>query len=210
MATACGQGDSAADSPAVVHIVCDRDGTTKLDTSVVVAERDGVHVVVTNQLREPVSILGGLGFDASPGTSRWTLQIAPGDHAAGCWPYSEHGTNEPPTVPLEVTDPNRLYTPRPSLECSVDDQWTSVFDYYDFSEGATDPVEAVRGGIHGLRPTDSIAVGAWGYPDAPDDGGVSVVVERDENVVAIIGVSRGGNGRWVVAGGDGCSEAVDL
>jgi hypothetical protein len=134
IATACGRGNSAADSPGVVHIVCDRDGTTKVDTSVVLAERDGVHVVVTNRLDEPVSLVGGLGFDASPGTSPWTLQIAPAQHAVGCWPYSQHRSDEPPTVPLEITDPNNLYVVRPTLDCSVDDHWTAVFDYYDFPE----------------------------------------------------------------------------
>jgi hypothetical protein len=192
----------------VARIVCEADGSTSVLTPEVIAQRDGVHLVVENKLNEPASLTGGFGLDVDPGVSEWTLQVGPGDRPIACWPFSEHGSgDEPGTIPLQVLDPERLYVAPAELECQGDEQWASILDFQDSSSGiAADPVDAVRRSISGLESDDVISLHRSGYPEAGDQDGLTVVVSRDERAVTIFGLTLGDDGRWLINGGRGCAS----
>jgi len=199
--------------PDVARILCEADGATSVLTPQVVAQRDGVHLVVDSRLDEPASLVGGFGFDVDPGASEWTLQTGPGDRAVACWPFSEHGNgDEPQTVPLQVLDPEGMYMAPAELECPGDARWSSILDFIDLSSGiSADPVEAVRQSFGGLEPGDEVSVHRSGYPEADDEGGAKVIVRRDGQSVAIFGLTLADDGRWLLNGGQGCaSVAVDF
>lgn len=213
--TACGRLENLdrteADPsvPDVARITCEADGTTSVATPEVIAQLDGVHLVVTNQLAEPASITGGFaGFDASPGVSDWILQIAPGDHGVACWPFSQHGTGDVPSaIPIEVLDPNGMYVPPTELECEGGQQWSSIYDYVDLSSGnATDPVDAVRDSVTNLGSNDVLTLARSGYPEADREGGATVVLRRDDRVAVIFGLTQAHDGGWLIAGAEGCGD----
>jgi hypothetical protein len=200
-----GNGDPLSD---VARIVCEADGSTFVLTPRVLAQRDGVHVIVDNQLDEPASLIGGFGFDVDLGVSEWTLQAGPGDRAVACWPFSEHGGgDEPGTVPLQVLDPEGLYVPPAELECPDNKQWSSVLDFLDMSAGiAANPVDAVRRSINGLDSGHVVSESRSGYPEADNEGGSTVVVSRDGRAVAIFELTLADDGRWLINGGRGCAN----
>lgn len=205
-----GDGESA---PPVGRIVCEADGSASVLTPEVLAQRDGVHLVVDSRLDEPASLVGGFGFDVDPGLSEWTLQTAPGNRAVACWPFSDHGSGEEPdTVPLQVLDPDGLYAPPAELECPDGEQWATILDVLDMTTGISDdPVEAVRQSIRGLEPGDVVSLSRSGYPDADTEGQGTVVVNRDGLAVALFRVSLADDGRWLLNGGQGCaSVGVDF
>lgn len=53
--------DSEA-TPTVARIICEADGSTSVLTPEVLAQRDGVRLVVDSRLDEPASLIGGFGF----------------------------------------------------------------------------------------------------------------------------------------------------
>lgn len=184
--------------PEVAQIVCDADGTTVVLTPEVAVQEDGVHVHVENRLDEPASV-GGLAFDASPGTSDITLATPPGGVDVACWPFSEHGGKQPPQTPMRIVDARRLYT-SPELECSAGTSWGSVLDYIAGTDGTqTDPVTLARDILRGLRPGDELEPA--GYPAAP----IGVRVVREGRTVAIVKFERTADDALLVAGGGGCT-----
>lgn len=215
---ACAEAPPAAQgggeaTPDVGRIVCEADGSTSVLTPAVLAQRDGVHLVVDSRLDEPASLIGGFGFDVDRGISEWTLQTAPGDRAVACWPFSDHGSGEEPeTVPLQVLDPDGLYVPPAELECPDDQQWATILDFIEMATGISDdPVEAVRHSIRGLDPGDVVSLTRSGYPESDTKGQGSVVVSRDGRAVAIFGVTLADDRRWLISGGRGCaSDGVDF
>ena len=77
-------------------LTCGADGSTSVSDDSVQAQPDGVHLQVVNEYDEPVSVGG---FDADPGTTKWTLHEAPGRFELSCWPFSQHGSgDEPPST----------------------------------------------------------------------------------------------------------------
>jgi hypothetical protein len=200
-------------TPTVARIICEADGTTSVLTPEVLAQRDGVHLVVDSRLDEPASLIGGFGFDIDPGLSEWTLQVGPGNQAVACWPFSDHGSGEEPdTVPLQVFDPEGLYVAPAELECTDGTQWAKILDFIDMTTGiADDPVDAVRQSIEGLQPGDDVSLHRSGYPEADTQGQGTVIVTRDGRAVALLGVSLADDGRWLINGGQGCaSSGVDF
>lgn len=197
------------ETPTVARIVCEADGTTSVPTPEVLAQRDGVHLVVDSRLDEPASLIGGFGFDVDPGVSEWTLQTGPGNQAVACWPFSDHGSGEEPdSVPLQVLDPDGLYVAPAELECSGDMQWATILDFLDMTTGISDdPVDAVRRSIEGLQPGDGVSLHRSGYPEADTEGQGSVIVNRDGRAVALFGVSMADDGQWLINGGQGCADS---
>jgi len=212
---ACAESSPAAHSregestPTVARIVCQADGSTSVLTPEVLAQPDGVHLVVESRLDEPASLIGGFGFDVDPGVSEWTLQTGPGDLAVACWPFSDHGSGEEPdTLPLQVLDPDGLYIAPAELECSNGMQWTTIMDFIDMTTGISDdPVDAVRQSLRGLQAGDVVSLHRSGYPEADTQGHGTVVVSRDGRAVALIGLSLADDGRWLLNGGQGCANS---
>ena len=195
--------------PEVARITCEADGTTSVSTSEVLAQPDGIHVVVLNQLDEPASLTGGFAnFDVSPGSSDWVLQTAPGDHGVACWPFSEHGLGElSHSIPIAVRDPTRMYVPPADLECDGEMQWFSHLDYARPVEGvAPDPVDAVRRSVETLAAGDVLSLARSGYPEAQNEGTARVLLNRDARTVVIFSLMQGDDGGWVISAADGCAE----
>lgn len=200
-----------ATRPEVARIVCEADGSTSVLTPEVVAQPDGVHVVVDNELDEPASLIGGLGFDVDPGTSAWTVQVGPGDRSVACWPFGDHGADETPAlVPLHVLDTEGWFVPPAELACGR--QWSEIRDFVDLSSGLADhPVEAVRDQANGLEPSDVLEIHRAGYPEADPGKEATVVVSRDGRPVVLASLTRADDGRWLVSGGSGCADvAINL
>jgi hypothetical protein len=119
-----------------------------------------------------------------------------------CWPFSDHGSgDEPPTVPLQVLDPEGTYVAPAQLECPGDEQWSSIYDFIDLSTGiSADPVQSVRESVKGLEPADDVSVHRSGYPEADNEGGATVVLRREDRLVAIFGLTLADDGRWLLHG----------
>lgn len=199
------RGD-AASSPVpvdnVLDVTCREDGTTVLQDSEVVAQRDGVHFRVDNRAGEFVS-LNGTGMDFSEGVSEEALRVEPGDVRIACWPGSMHGGPEPERLPITIHDPDGHWVPA-ELECPRDKLiQDSILDYASHSAGEHgDPVDIARDALKGLEEGDRIFTA--GYPEAEYR---DVAVERDGETVAIVGFSPTDDGGWVIGGYSSCPSS---
>ena len=190
----------------VAHVVCEKDGSTSTSTPDVIARTDGVHVQVTSRLDEPASMLG-LGYDVSPGVSKWVSSYGPGVLQVACWPFSEHpgGDPEPVRIPVTVYDPAGLFVDW-QLQCSDEDDGTMLdirlLASPDGRKNASITAEEARPLIKGLREDDEVAI--TGYPGEVHQG---VVVIRDGRAIARVGFSFEGE-RWIQAGGFVCGGPI--
>ncbi len=189
-----------SDATALAVIECGADGSTTIRTPRVSAQADGVHVRVVSHLDEPASI-NGWGFDVDSGASRWTLGSRPGVVQTACWPFSDHGNEEPATQPIEILDASGLFVDG-ELDCEggVSMGWTA--DYASPPDEDAPPItpEEARSELRGLRPSDEVRYA--GYPEDPDP---SIIVVRDGRVIASIGFARY-DGAWSAGGGQVCDE----
>ena len=152
-----------------------------------------------SHLDEPASI-NGWGFDVDAGTSRWTFGSRPGVVETACWPYSDHGKEEPATKPIEILDPSGLFVDG-ELDC--EGMWSSsVSDYASEPDADAPPIplDEARAMLRGILPGDEVRYA--GYPREPDP---SVIVVRDGRVIASLGFARFG-GEWSSPGGSTCVD----
>jgi hypothetical protein len=179
-------------------IECEADGSTTIGTPQVLARPDGVHVRVVSRLDEPASI-NGWGFDVDTGSSRWTFGSRPGVVQTACWPFSDHGKEEPATQPIEIVDPSGLFVDG-ELDCGDGVAIAWVGDYVSAPDEDAPPItlEEARSVVRGLEPTDEVR-----YAGYPEDPAPSVIVLRDGRVIASIGFARF-DGEWSAPGGEVC------
>jgi hypothetical protein len=194
-------GSDPADVPDVAEVVCEADGSTTVRTPEVLVQPDGVHVHVLSRLDEPAQVVG-LGRDVDAGETGYVTQVAPGRVAVACYPYSQHETVEdPPTTPMEILDPDGLYTDG-DVECSG----SMVEMIADFAEppleGQRVPLPAVRAEIRGLDDDDEVL--HVGYPEQPD---ARVAVRRDGQVVATFSFVTFDGEEWVIEGSSICESS---
>jgi hypothetical protein len=206
LGTACANEPSEAaptgsSATSTVRIVCEADGSTTLLTPEVHVRPDGFTLRVRSDLNEPASI-NGFGMDVDPGATESVTTTPPGRLEVACWPFSEHGSQEPPTQTLTISDPEGLYVSA-DLECPSGDDgaWTDVLDYASPVKGSfASPIDAAAEYLS-LEPTDELRQA--GYPEQQS---APVIVVRDGDVVASVGVALANNGKWYVAGANGCSS----
>lgn len=185
----------AAGIPTRAELTCAADGSASLSTDTLQPQPDGVHIRVINEFDEPVSVEG---FDASPGTTKWVFSRGPGTMELTCWPFSEHGSgNDPSIITLEIVDPLGLYVDG-SLPCEINSSTTVEWVEEPVDEGPP-PFEVARKVIDGLGPDDVLRLD--GYPE--QEGG-SVIVIRDGEIVANYGISRFRGKPWNVTSGSAC------
>lgn len=190
-----GPWSPAPDIATRAELTCASDGTTTLSPSAVQPQLDGVHLRVTNQFNEPVSVEG---FDANPGVTNWVLTQGPGTMELMCWPFSDHGSgDEPRRVPLEIVDPLGLYVDG-TVPCEIDAITTVDWAKSPIDEGPP-PLGIARDIIKGLRPDDVLRIA--GYPE--QEGG-SVVVIREGEIIASYGIKRFEGEPWAVVAGRAC------
>jgi hypothetical protein len=160
----------APDIATRAQLTCATGGTAALSTDTLQPQPDGVHIKVTNELDEPVSVAG---FDADPGTTNFVFTGGPGTMELMCWPFSEHSSGEEPDrLSLEVVDPLGLHVDG-ELPCEIESHTISEYFEAPVDEGPP-PLDVARRVIEGLLPDDVLRVG--GYPE--QEGG-SVIVVRD-------------------------------
>jgi hypothetical protein len=194
--------DSGAATPSAIPseftLTCSADGSSSLSDAAVQARPDGVHLRVVNEYDEPVSVGG---FDADPGTTRWTVAEAPGRFELSCWPFSQHGSgDEPPSTAIEVVDPSGLFVPG-ELDCPGESM-SGMPDYVQApAESGPPPLDIARESIYGLRSTDIVQIA--GYPEQEN---APVIVIRDDTVIASYGFVRFDGQPWSIAGGSVCSD----
>ena len=194
---------SVPEAPDVAHITCRADGSTHLATPDVLAQRDGVHIVVRSQLDEPASI-NGLGFDVNPGRSTWVAGQA-GMLGVACWPFSEHGTRPPPTSRLTVLDPQGWWVDG-ELQCTDHDDGAALdIELVGSAEGSDErsiSLDEARALIPGLASDDELILPGW----AGSSHDVVVVV-REGRRIATVGFDFV-DGAWVQRGGEVCGGQI--
>jgi len=181
--------DVGTEAPSEITMTCDGE-TTKLDSSVVEAKADGVHVAIVNtsgmDLGYTVSLRSGGGFGASAPRTEKTLVLSlpPGDLAIGCPDPRSEDDPSAGLPSLRVIDPEGYYLPK-ELECTSE---TASGSSHDYTEGATgdkrNPVEIVAERFEDeLAPEDEVV--RAGYPD--EGGDPTIAIRREgRTVVAVL------------------------
>jgi hypothetical protein len=186
--------------PDVAEIVCEADGSTTVRTPEVVVQPDGIHVHVVNRLDEPASV-NGFGFDIDEGDTTHVTGRAPAVIQTACWPFSQHGGEEPTTTPLEVLDPEGIYVDG-EIECTGMAS-SMIADFFkEPLDAGPVPLDVAREEIRGLRPEDEVV--HLGYPERRDR---AVAVARDGAIVATFNFVTFDGEKWHVASNEICSSA---
>jgi hypothetical protein len=179
---------SAADEPAadVARIVCSED-TVLVETPMVRAQRDGVHLAFDNpehlwgfELRHESAPHGSSVGGAFQGRSdTTTFSLRPGEWTVACLRASDSAYYDPEaaTALLTVVDPNSLYVPW-DLSCGFGEQFRMKV-----AVAEDEKAEGVFRRVSGVRPTDEFR--KPNYPDSPQYG-PTVIVFRDGVAVARI------------------------
>ncbi|MGH2631257.1 MAG: hypothetical protein ACRDHI_11975 [Actinomycetota bacterium] len=140
-------------------------------------------------------------MDVSPGKRSDVLSIEPGLLDVACWPFSQHGSTEPTTTPLEIVDPDHLYVD-PALDCGGGMIGSTISDF--ISPGPKEgviPLEEARRQIGGLSADDQVIYGGY-----PAQRARPVLVVRDDAVIASISFGLSGSD-WVHMGSSVCDES---
>ena len=208
---ACGERDASTDpaeaAPRTARIVCDDDGTT-LETPVVAARPDGVHIDVENHSSSDASFTfqyegGGGGRSTKPnGVRRYVETFPPGRVSVGCLIFrSPSDVGEPDMKALTVTDPHGHFTSM-KLDCVEAVHGSGGAPGAYSTDDRKELIEAVRDAWReDLRPGDVVEIG--GYPRSPN--GTYVRVVRDGRVVASATYLWDG-GTWGDNGYSACSD----
>lgn len=150
------------------HVVCEA-GSTNVVTPVVIAQPDGVHILVEN--REPVHL--GFAYEGSEGSeaggdnadrgeSRHVKTLAPGEVRVRCLPPAPDTGSTEEWATFQVIDPRRLWVPH-ELDCNFSGGSDGGY-YAEPPKGdPRDPVEIAREDL-AAKPGDEVKVA--GYPEA--------------------------------------------
>ncbi len=172
----------------VAGFTCDSTGTIAPSSLTVDAQRDGVHVAVTNTADERIwfTVSGGESSTyfvnqggADPGErGEIVLGLPPGDAKVSCVLDSMRGIDTSPVADLLVKDPTGSYVPI-GMDCPKSNQTSG--DAASAVRFQGDPVEVARQHLSGLEYDD--AVERAGYPMDSEKPIVRVV--RNGDVVAM-------------------------
>lgn len=196
--------------PDVANVTCEG-ATITVDTSVVAAQPDGIHIGVTTigdttvafhvaEDTGPDSAVSSQGRGTSDPTGEIVLTSAPGRYVLSCTAPQEGGIG---IMSLDVVDPNGSFVPD-EPECSNGEAWGMSPAYAPGAAGDRgDPVEIARMRLTGLEDGD--AVERAGYPQATGTAIVRVV--RDGTVIAKAELFDDGQGGWLLSGLQGCGDA---
>ena len=203
VALACGRDASVEPAPTrsypdVAQVRCGPDGSTKVETPTVQARPDGVHVDVLvppdSELAFIVWESGGRNAEDGP----FVFPVPPGRmHVACLDPYEDDAGDDSLYRSIEVVDMNAVY-----VDATMRCKYTGVGGEHPGPSLGSDPVEATRGFLHGLVPTDEIE--RVGYVARPSDA--RVAVRREGEVVAILTLEPV-DGGWGWIGFTSCPEA---
>lgn len=198
---------SSEDAATVARIVC-RGGTAAVETPIVRARSDGVHLQIdadVEALKFSVEIdRGGTeGWELTPSTTypfAWTSWLPPGKVRAQCR-TSAGVTNR---AAFEVIDPEGLWHDD-RLGCIESGDFDSRGGSFGFYADVNPLPEAIARAVTGVRASDSISYS--GYPQFFEQPGpLSYRIVRDGQVVAVLGISSY-DGRWFTDGVFSCNTS---
>ena len=152
---------SAEPAQDAARIRCETDGTTTVETAVVRAQADGVHIVTVNETgAERALAVDTVGGDnAGPGTSETVWAVPPGVVRVACYDSTTGPAPDNAFVALTVVDPDGTYVPT-DLDCT--DATVGSGSYPAGAPGwVGDPVDLTRLLLAGSHP--EYAVEAAGY-----------------------------------------------
>jgi hypothetical protein len=184
--------------------VC-RGGTTTIETPIVRAQADGVHL----QFAADVEALkfsvendqgGTEGWELTPSTTypfAWTSWLPPGKIRAQCG--TSTGVADGPA--FEVIDPEGLWHNN-HLWCVESGNFDSRGGSFGFYAEVNPLPEAIARAVPGVRASDVISYA--GYPQAPEQPSYRIV--RDGQVVAVLGISSYDD-RWFTNGVFSCDAS---
>lgn len=167
-------------------VECERDGSIGVSTHAVMAQADGIHVIVRNRTGESASILG-FGVYAQEPDEEHVAQTPPGAVRVGCRKDSAPLGSRPPTKALRVIDPHDYWTDPGELRCPGG--VVSVTSGGGQGQ-AGDPLEIAREGLEGPKDIVQLA----GYPEARER---RFRVLRNGRVVRIGDLFSAPNGGWI-------------
>jgi hypothetical protein len=185
-----------------MRITCE--GTRALvEEPTVVADRDGVHVRVTNDTGGTIEMyLAGMPEQVrvEPGVRDLVVPAPPGDELSfSC------GTADGAVSGAQVVDPNGYFRPA-VLDCEAPAENFGTGDLLALVAAGEDPVAALRadpGSIRGLLPSDELH--AAGYPEGAP-ARLVVVVERGGSDVAALQLEVH-EGTWYFVGLEASCDA---
>jgi hypothetical protein len=182
--------------PTVARVICSSSGAALLDP-VVSAQRDGVHIRITNELAVDPGVEvsfdgGGLGENAPPGTTRYVWPLPPGAARVQCGSAKLGALPGNESVDLHVSDPHAFYVPT-RLDCAAVSAGTS--DYAAGTPGAQKDVVLLTRHILADTLQSGDVVEPAGYPNQPEKRTVRVV--RDGQVIASVTYEQAQGGGWL-------------
>lgn len=181
----------------VAKVRCRTDGSTQVLTPTVQAQRDGVHIDVRippgTDLAFVVRGSGGRNAEDGP----FVFPVPPGRMEVACLDDEQDAGADSLYHPMTVVDDLGVYV-QTALGC----EYEGVVVTHAGSTLGTDPVEAARGFLTGLRDSDELR--RVGYVGRRSEA--SVAVFREGAPVAILELEAVDNG-WGWIGFTGCPEA---
>jgi hypothetical protein len=207
-------GPASAQNPVpdVARVTCEG-ATITVDTSVVAARPDGIHIDVTTIGETPVafhvaedagpdSAVSSQGRGTNEPTGELVLPSPPGRYVLSCTAPQEGGVG---IASLDVVDPNGSFVPA-EPECAGGEGYAMAPAYAPGARGDRgDPVDVARTRLTGLREGDTLE--RAGYPEGTQP---IVRVVRDGVVVAKAELFDDGRGGWLLSSLEACGSGGEF
>jgi hypothetical protein len=183
------------DPPDVARIRCGADAATDVETPVVQAQADGVHIRVRVPPGADLAfIVGGVGGDDAE-AGPFVFAVPPGEMKVACLdPYRQDPGDDSLYRTVEIVDQEGVYVDA-SMSCAAE----GVSISHAGGSRGQEPVEAARNSLRGLRPGDDLA--SVGYVARQTEASVAVL--RDGVVIAVVELEPV-QGGWAWKGFSGC------
>lgn len=195
----CGEEPSVGvtgspDPPDVARIRCGADGTTEVETPIVQAQANGVHIDVQVPANAELAFIvkesGGRNAEDGP----FVFAVAPGEMNVACLDYEQDPGDDSIYRTVKIVDDEGVYVDG-TMSCQAEGVGSSE----PGGPMGSDPVQTARSILTGLRPDDDLAV--VGYVERTSEASVAVL--RDGMVVAVLDLEPV-NGGWGWIGFSAC------
>jgi hypothetical protein len=182
-------------APTVAQVQCGEDGSIKVLTPTVQAQKDGVHIHVEVPAGSNIGFAVGncCGFNAED--AQFVVPVAPGPMPVGCLIGDQDAGDDSLYREIRVVDLLGAYVPV-RLECVGA---TGVGGEHAGPPAGSDPISAARAVLTGLRPTDELV--QVGYVERRSE--TAVAVRRDRRYVATLYLEPS-EGGWGEIGFENC------